>query len=564
MVKSWQTLKVSSDRTHHIDKSAAYPSRFHSVLKFHEPGLAAASNSTGAFHIDPLGNPAYSKRFLQTFGFYEGRAAVQDASGWFHILPSSSPLYSTLFSWVGNFQENYCTVRDFNGSFFHIDLNGMRPYSQTFCYAGDFHDGFAVVQNEQGLHNHIDSLGNILHKNGWIDLDVYHKGFARAKDQNGWFHIDLSGLPAYPKRYKNVEPFYNGIARVETELGKLLRITERGEEIEVLRNEIEDPFHQVSAELVSYWRFYTLQSANELHLFDNLLNSTDKLSELLILPKASTIKLLRGLQEMGFVKENGDFWEPTKKGEFFESKHPFTLQYACRLWGEEHLTSWSQLTYSLKSGLPAFNHLYDKGWFDWLKENPEKEALYHKALSIYAKRDYDSFTSSIDLKNHHSIADIGGSTGALLINILNKNPHLQGTLLDLPSVIELATIPLELKERIRCLPIHFFEAPPSITVESAVLSRILHDWPDAQAVTILTHVRSLFSSNPKNRLYIIEKIQQKNSPHGALLDLNMLVMTGGVERTLEEFSSLLKQGGFILEDVKALNEVSSTLVARVV
>lgn len=560
---SWQMLEVSSDQTHHlIDKEPAYMTRFLFVLKFHEPGLAAVKDLTGAFHINALGEPAYSNRFLQTFGFYEARAAVQDISGWYHILSNGSELYSSRWAWCGNYQQGHCTVKDLTGNFFHIDLHGQKSYAQNFCYAGDFHDGYAVVQNNKGFHTHIDFKGSLLHGKWFTDLDVYHKGFARAKDNLGWFHIDCLGLPIYEERYKNVEPFYNGIARVETTLGGIYRITEKGDVLEVLRRELEDEFHQASAELVSYWRFYTLQAGNEFQVFDHLPNKVSHLSKLIKLEESMALRLLRGLEEMGFVKVKDDEWECTNKGAFFKSEHPYSLKNAARLWKEEHLVCWSHLSDSLKRGVSAFQQLFGKKWFDFLKNNPEKNELYHSALAIYARQDYAAFSSSIDFDKHRSLMDVGGSTGALLIDILNKNSHLEGVLLDLPNVIQLVKIPAHLQERIRCISSDFFRDFPVLQVESVVLSRILHDWADEEAIKILEKIHSSLSDNPDNRLYILEKIQDEENANGSLLDLNMLVMTGGVERTLKDFKLLLAKTGFVLEEIKPLNQVSSILIVK--
>lgn len=560
----WQELKVASDGTHHvIEKEPAYSARFLSVLKFHKPGLAPVKDESGAFHINVLGETAYSARFLQTFGFYEGRSAVQTLSGWCHIFPDGSFLYPHYFAWCGNYQEGYCTVKDGTGAFFHINLEGQKIYSQTFCYAGDFHDGSAVVQTEGGLHTHIDCKGLLLHGQWFIDLDVYHKGFARAKDKEGWFHIDMQGSPAYSQRYKNVEPFYNGIARVETKRGSLLLITEKGEKKEILRGDLEDEFHQVSAELVSYWRFYTLQAALELNIFDHLPKTANHLAKVLDIPETSAVKLLLALQELEFVDcLDNHTWICTSKGAFLKAEHSYSLKKAGLLWGKEHRISWENIMYSLKTGLPAFNKLFEKGWFQWLQDHPDQSKLYHEALSTYAKRDYHRFSSCVDLSSHKSLLDVGGATGALLIDVLTQNQQMKGFLLDLPNVIQLLDVPSHLKERVTPIEADFFEEWKAPKVESVVLSRVLHDWSDPEVLKILNKAHSVLSDNPDNRLYIVEKIQEEKSPDGALLDLNMLIMTGGVERSLKEFESLLKQAGFVLEQTKPLNEVSSVLIAK--
>jgi hypothetical protein len=558
----WRSFKISADQTHHVaDGQPAYEARFLTVLKFHNPGLAPVQDLSGSYHIDETGNPAYANRFSRTFGFYDGLAAVQSADGWHHILPDGTELYLERYAWCGNFQQHHCPVRDFEGRFFHLTLEGKRAYITDYKYAGDFHDGYAVVQDDDGLHTHIDFHGSLLNKKKFLDLDVFHKGFARAKDAKGWFHIDTRGAALYTDRYKNIEPFYNGIARVETANGALFLINESGETVAILREPLEDEFHQVSAELVSYWRFYTLDTACQLKIFDQLPGSTDSLSKKTETPHDSIEKLLRALCEMGFVSKS-DQWQLSNKGAFLTSGHPFSLLPAQKLWKDEHLHSWQKLLYSLKAKTPSFDHLFEKSWFDYLKNNEEKTTLYHQAISTYARRDYKAASLRLDLTNHHSIVDIGGSSGTLMMELLKANPHLQGIILDLPNVISLIQIPPDMEGRLKLLPANFFADWPLFKADCAILARVLHDWSDSSCVEILKKVKNVLSNTPTHRLYIIENLLDSKSFSGSLLDLNMLVMTEGKERTLDCFEKILAEAGFILEKTCPLNEVTTILIAK--
>ena len=560
----WRSFKISSDQTHHlINGYPAYPSRFFTVLKFHEPGLAPVQDLSGSYHIDENGNAAYESRFIRTFGFYDGRAAVFSSDGCYHILPDATELYKKRYAWCGNFQENHCTVRDFQNRFFHLNLEGEKAYLPTYKYAGDFHDGCAVVQDEDGLHTHINFQGSLLHKKKFLDLDVFHKGFARAKDSRGWFHIDTDGNALYADRYKNIEPFYNGIARVETPMGAFILINESGEKTATLRGDLEDEFHHVSAELVSYWRFYTLDAACQLKIFDLLPGSTDSLSKTTEIPCNSIEKLLRALCEMGFAyKSNQNVWQLSSKGAFLTSGHSFSLLPAQKLWRDEHQVSWQKLIYSLKTQLPSFEHLYEKPWFDYLKNNEQKSSLYHQAISTYAKRDYEAASKLLDLINHPSIVDIGGSSGILIMELLNANPHLLGMILDLPEVLSRIQIPPYLQGRLKLLAANFFNEWPLFKADCAILSRVLHDWSDSSCIEILKKTRTILSDTPSHRLYIIENLLDSSPFSGSLLDLNMLVMTEGRERTLSCFEKILREAGFVLENTISLNEVSTILIAK--
>ena len=129
---------------------------------------------------------------------------------------------------------------------FTLIFRETKLVNTSFLYAGDFREGYATVQNEQGLYSHIDPSGKYLHNKWFLDLDVFHKGYARAKDSQGWFHINREGNPIYPQRFLSIEPFYNGQARVETYDESILIINSEGKCIQTLRERRKDPFHQAS------------------------------------------------------------------------------------------------------------------------------------------------------------------------------------------------------------------------------------------------------------------------------------------------------------------------------
>lgn len=557
MKLNWQKYEVSQDETHHtFESKPVYSYRFLHVLKFHSPGLSPVRDLSGAYHINPVGDPLYPKRYHKTFGYYCDRAAVVDEKGWFHILADGSPLYKKRYAWCGNFQENLCTVRDFQGNYFHINAVGKTFYSTTYSYAGDFHDGVAVVQAADGFHYHIDTSGNKIHPKGFVDLDTFHKGFARAKDALGWFHIDRKGNPLYSNRYTMIEPFYNGYARVENEEGKLMVIDEKGGMIQELCLERKNPFHEVSGDLVSYWKLYTLEGAKNLQIFESLPGTLETLSNKIALKPLMIEKILLALMEIGYVKKAQNLWQLSEKGKFLTSRHPLSLTHAQTLWMEEHLQAWKEVATALEQEKSSFESLYHQNWFDYIKDRPEKEALYHQALSHYAHNDYQAFGEIIDCTIHQSIADIGGSTGTFIKMLLKKYPHLEGIVLDRPSVLEKCAS----QPRLNLVPLDFFEKWPKCSFDGAILSRVLHDWNDEKALHILKEVRKTIQDT--GRLYVIENLLDKNKGSGALLNLNMWVMTGGKERTLEEFEDLYSQAGFQLDTTVSLNRVSSILVLQ--
>jgi len=226
---NWREASVSRARTHHVrNGSALYAERFDEVLDFREPGLAPVRRDGEAWHVRVDGKAAYGRRFLRTFGFYDGLSAVAGTDGWRHIRPDGTDLYEARFAWCGNFQGGRCAVREFGGGYLHLTPAGQPACETRWRYAGDFRGGSAVVQTDDGHSTHVDAQGRPLHGAWFLDLDVFHKGHARARDEDGWMHVDAAGRPLYARRFANVEPFYNSQARVERFDGALEVIDEAG------------------------------------------------------------------------------------------------------------------------------------------------------------------------------------------------------------------------------------------------------------------------------------------------------------------------------------------------
>ena len=218
---NWKNIKVSHDWTHFlVDGQLAFDRKYISVLKFHAPGLAPVKDENGWHFIDIEGKTVIPGPFGRAWGFYCDRSAVEDKSGAYHIDPNGNPMYSKRYAWVGNYQENLCAVRDLEGNYMHIRREGEPLCPHSFCYAGDFKDGMACVMLRNGNFKHLNHKGVFIYDAEFVDLGVYHKGYATAKDAKGWFHIDLKGIEVYSDRYKTMEPFYNGVAFAETLKGE--------------------------------------------------------------------------------------------------------------------------------------------------------------------------------------------------------------------------------------------------------------------------------------------------------------------------------------------------------
>jgi 2-polyprenyl-3-methyl-5-hydroxy-6-metoxy-1,4-benzoquinol methylase len=545
-------ITIADDQSHHLfNNKPLYSRRFLEVLKFHHPRLAAVLDKTGAYHINLNGVAAYPQHYLRTFGFYDSFAAVIDTdNNWFHISTTGQLIYPEVYSWCGNFQNGACVVRDVFGYYFHIDLNGKPLYKQKYIYVGDFKDGIATVQNNEGLYTHIHTDGNYAHNKWFYDLDIFHKGFARAKDHKGWFHIDRNGLPLYPQRYKMVEPFYNGFARAEDNYGAILIINEQGNIKETLRDALQTPLQQLSADLVGYWKTQTIKAAVELKIFDFIPNDQSSLVAKTGLKSEILTRLLRALQELNLIYNENNLFNLTEKGKLLQSNNETSLATAAIHWATEPYLTWLNLTDALKHNRQMYSQKHGDTLFEWLEQDNSILQCYQTAMMAYAKHDYKEIAYKVDLIKNNIVIDAGGGQGVLLDYILQKNTHLRGILLERAAVVQNLLYLNQKHKSFELVAFDLFTTWPK-SADVIFLSRVLHDWDNEQCAVILEKAKEALS--PNGVIYLVEMLLDEETSNGGMLDLNMLVLTGGMERTKSQFTNLVNQAGLNIEDIVLLS-----------
>lgn len=549
----WQSLRVSADGTHHVDErgQSAYRERFDEVLKFHAPGLAPVHRGGQAWHIRTDGAPAYDRRFVMAFGYYDGLSSVVSRDGWHHITSMGADAYSQRHTWCGNFQEGRCGVRGEDGAYHHITADGSAAYPERWRYAGDYRDAIAVVQAGDGRSTHIDLDGRLLHARWFVDLDVFHKRLARARDEDGWMHVDLGGRPAYSRRFQSVEPFYNGQARVECFDGALEVIDERGATIVELRPPRRSEFAALSADMVGFWRTQTIAAAVELGVLEELPATELEVAERRGLRPDGAWRLLRALGELGLVLQSSGRWVLTHRGDLLRSDHPMTLADAALEYAGPFSAMWSGLSKALRG---------DSGWsspdiFVDVARDDARCVRHHRMLRSYAQHDYAEVCGALDLRGDERVIDAGGGLGVLAEQIHLAYPLIEVTVLERPEVVRIAqpSVP-----GLRWRSGSLFE-PWGLEADAILLSRVLHDWDDEAARKILTQAHAVLPRG--GRLYIIEMLIPDGSVAGGLCDLHLLMATGGRERSAGEFGRLLSTTGFELTAVRTLAALPSVIVA---
>jgi len=568
-----EKIELSRDETHHLyNETPLYDKKFTLVMSFHAPGVAAVIDETGAYHIDFEGKPIYQNRFIKTFGFYNGIAAVIDESGCYHISLDGTPQYSERYEWVGNFQEELCPVRDGNGLYYHIKIDGTLLYDKKYKYAGDFNYGIAVVYDHDGYARHIDKSGNLIHKKKFKELGVFHKGFAIAKDDYGAFHINKAGKPLYTQRYKWVEPFYNGFAFVCDFFDQKFIINEDGKIVQTVVDEssilIKNSLRKnLMSKLVGHWNTQILYSIVKLEVLEAIkkgYNTFKKLNEYLGIPNTSLDMVIKLLKLWNFITEFNGLFKVNYIGDLLTEDHPRSLKYATLMWGDEHYIVMSRLFEALKSYEPQFKNIYDLDVFQYFEMNKEKGAIFHKAMKEYSV-DYDDLLLLHDFNDTKTIMDVGGGSGHLLEKILIKNYHIkEAFLFDLPTVFENAQTSIKddkIKSKIKFISGDFFNEIP-IKVDTIVMSRVLHDWKDSKVLEILKNINLSLKENGTLLLFEIVVPEDSNYDVGITLNFNLLVCTGGKERTLKEFQGLLNKVNFEISQIKQGKSNISLIIAR--
>jgi hypothetical protein len=264
---------------------------------------------------------------------------------------------------------------------------------------------------------------------------------------------------------------------------------------------------------------------------------------------AHLYRVLRALASLGVLKGEGDRFSLTPVGEFLRSDVPGSMRaiatYVCDPWSWK---PWGDLAGSVKSGQPVFDRMFGEGVFDYFAKHPDEAATFNEGMTGFSQQAAESMLKAYDFTPFGTIVDVGGGHGAILCAILKSAPKARGIVFDAPQVVEGAYAPIKaagLAERCRAEGGDFFKAAPS-GGDLYVLKHIIHDWNDAKATQILKCVRAAIK--PTGKLVLVELVVPPGYPPGFanVLDLEMMVICDGKERTEAEYRTLLAGAGFRL------------------
>jgi O-methyltransferase domain/Dimerisation domain len=276
-------------------------------------------------------------------------------------------------------------------------------------------------------------------------------------------------------------------------------------------------------------------------------------------------RLMRTLASLGILTEQSDqryalttLGAALKTGARGSARE--TVLTVGSLWAQN---AWDHLVHSIQTGQSGFERAQGVPLFDYLAQHPEDASVFSEAMVGLHGEEPPAVAGAYDFSTFKTIVDVGGATGNLLAAILARHVGPTGVLFDRPHVVADAPALLKAKgvsDRVKVEAGDFFKTVPA-GGDAYILSHIIHDWSEDQCLTILGHVRKAMNSN--GRLLIVEMVLPAgDTPHpGKMLDIAMLVWSGGQERTEAEYGPLVGKAGFRLARVVPTNSPVSVVEA---
>ena len=253
-------------------------------------------------------------------------------------------------------------------------------------------------------------------------------------------------------------------------------------------------------------------------------------------------RVLRALASDGvFAEDESGVFRNTEVSELL--RRPGWSEFA-HLFGGVFYRAVEDLHNAAASGESTFSGSFGADYWSWLGERRDERAIFDRAMAGEKERSVERL-AGLEWREDETVVDVGGGNGALLVALLRGRPALRGIVLDLPETDRDES---SLGERTTFVAGSFFERVPE--GDTYVLSGILHDWDDDRASAILTTVRA--SAPAGARVLVLESvIPEDNEPNSAKwLDLLMLVLAGGRERTEGEWRALLEGAGLRPEQIE--------------
>ncbi len=319
---------------------------------------------------------------------------------------------------------------------------------------------------------------------------------------------------------------------------------------------------------VAIWQARAVYAAAELGIADLLAEGPRELEEIACRTGThvqSLSRLMRALASCAIVEaiRPGLFATTTLGAALRDSAPGAARATILTIAGSWQWKAWDQFLHALRTGQSGVRAAFGRDLFEFLADEPVHSARFNDAMVGMHGAVASAVVAAYDFSRFRSIVDVGGGKGALLAEILKAHPQMNAVLLDLPETERHARDYIAAAGLVGRCTFHagdFFRHLPS-GHDAYVMAHVLHDWSDDDAVEILRKCREAVSV--EGRLLIVEAVlPDGNTPHhGKLMDLLMLTVTGGVERSQSEFGQILVKSGFTLARVYSTTTHQSVIEA---
>jgi O-methyltransferase domain/Dimerisation domain len=313
-----------------------------------------------------------------------------------------------------------------------------------------------------------------------------------------------------------------------------------------------------------------IYAAAELGVADLLAGGPKTAAELARATQAhepSLYRVLRLLASLGLLAERRPrLFALTPLGDRLRAGVPASMRsWAMLVEALGGVRAFEHIVATVRTGKPGLDIAHGRGIFEFLTQHPRQAQRFQEAMAERTEAFAPSVARAYDFSRMRTVADIGGGQGVLLAAILQAHGHLRGVLLELPDVAGRAGNVLRqagVAGRCEIITGDFFTEVPR-GADGYILANVLHDWDDTRAAQILGNSRRAMAAD--GRLLIVERLIPSDPVAAVpvlLSDINMLVFTGGQERTNAEYGALLAGAGLELAKVQPVAPPYGVLEAR--
>ncbi|RCG24495.1 methyltransferase [Sphaerisporangium album] len=331
---------------------------------------------------------------------------------------------------------------------------------------------------------------------------------------------------------------------------------------------MDRPFEQVMGMICGFWVSRGIYAATRLGIPDLLAGGPKSSADLAALTGShprSLYRLLRALAGVGLFTQQDEVFGLTELGATLRSDVPASLSsFVLMELGPSHHRAWGELVHAIRTGEPAFDEAMGMSAWQMFARDPEMAGHLGRAMHGLTENVVAAVLETYDFSGFSRVVDIGGGEGGFLTAVLKAQPAATGVLFDLPYVMDNARDRLRGTaefERCELVGGDFFEKVPD-GGDLYLLKWVLHDWGDDECRAILGNCRQAIAEG--GTLLVVDTVIPAGSEPapGKFIDLNMMVLGSGRERTAEEFAALFAASGFELTRVLPMRSPSGLVEAR--